>query len=105
MFSLQTDEQLKLRHFILPELAASDEYLSGVWGFMTATDPDGLRYTGEWNGGTWSPPVQKTEALLIFLFISDFVCAGLRPEHEHLKQRRFFLCHLPSQNRKQFSLC
>lgn len=35
-----------------------------------------------------------------FLFISDFVCAGLRPEHEHLKQRRFFLCHLPSQNRK-----
>lgn len=47
MFSLQTDEQLKLRRFILPLLVASDEYLSGVWGFMAVTGPLGLHSGGE----------------------------------------------------------
>lgn len=71
MFSLQTDEQLKLRYFILPVLVASDEYLSGVWGFMTVTELLGLhsvseRSRVELSGDTWSPRVQKTEALFIF---------------------------------------
>ncbi|KAF5892293.1 Protein DsrB [Clarias magur] len=58
-----SDEWLKLRCFILPVLVASDDYLSGVWGFMTITEPHGLHIADKWSGDTRSPPVHKSEIL------------------------------------------